>query len=202
MTILLLIRHGESEWNRAGRIQGQVDTPLTEKGIAQAQAIGDYLATRLREQQLRIYASPLSRAHQTAAIIAEILGHKAASVQDDERINDFDQGEIAGTYGWDTVTTTHPELARMRLEDPFGYHPPGGESGYAFRDRLSDFLDHLPVDDTINMVVSHGIVNKYIRSIRRNLSGSEIIALGEAQDTIYRLDGDKETEINISNSIS
>ena len=198
MTTLLLIRHGESEWNRAGRIQGQADTPLTDVGIGQAQAISRYLAGVLNGQRFKIYSSPLSRARQTATIIAETLAYDSAAIDVDERLNDYDQGVISGTHGWDVVAENYPELARLRLEDPLSYHPPGGESGADFRARLSDFLDDLNDDKIIHLIVSHGIVNKYIRSIKRNLSGEEIIALGESQDTIYRLDADQETEININ----
>lgn len=197
MTTLLLVRHGESEWNCVGRIQGQADSPLTAVGIEQAQAIGRYLDGWLSGQGLRIYSSPLSRAQQTAIIIAENIGFNPDIVKVDERLNDFHQGEISGTYGWDIVAKNYPELERLRHQDPLAYHPPGGESGAAFQARLRDFLDMLPADETFNLVVSHGIVNKYIRSIRRNITGTGIIALGESQDTIYRLDSDQETEINI-----
>lgn len=197
MTTLLLIRHGESEWNREGRIQGQADTPLTEVGIAQAQAISRHLAGMLNGQCFKIYCSPLSRAYQTASIIAETLAYDTTDIQIDQRLNDYDQGVISGTYGWDRVAKDYPELARLRLEDPLSYHPPGGESGAEFRARLYDFLDNLTDAETIHVIVSHGIANKYIRSIKRNLSGHQIIALGESQNTIYRLDSNQETEINI-----
>ena len=52
MTALILVRHGESEWNRAGRIQGQVNSPLTDLGINQAKEIRDYLSGILLNQEL------------------------------------------------------------------------------------------------------------------------------------------------------
>lgn len=194
---LFLVRHGESEWNRLGRIQGQADSRLTETGIEQAQNIGRYLTDILTGQRLKIYSGPLSRAYQTAVIIAENLDYDTDDIIVDERLNDYHQGEISGTYGWDTVAKNYPELARLRLEDPLSYHPPGGESGMEFRTRLGSFLDDLSDHETIHLVVSHGIVNKYIRSIKRNISGAGIIALGESQNTIYRLDADQETAINL-----
>ena len=196
MTVLLLVRHGESEWNRAGRIQGQADSPLTELGSEQARAIGRYLRGQLDIGLLRMYSSPLARARQTAAIIAEHIGYDTGLIRVDEQLNDFDQGDISGTYGWDTVAKNYPELARLRLADPLAYHPPNGESGLAFRARLVRFLNAIDGDEAVHLVVSHGIVNKYLRSIRRNINGAGIIALGESQDTIYRLDGGQETEIN------
>ena len=71
MTTLILVRHGESEWNHAGRIQGQVNSPLTDFGINQAKAIRDYHSGILLNQELEIYTSPLDRAIQTAEIIAK-----------------------------------------------------------------------------------------------------------------------------------
>ena len=70
LTNLILVRHGESEWNRAGRIQGQVNSPLTDLGSSQAIAISDYLSGIFLNQELEIYSSPLERAFQTAEIIA------------------------------------------------------------------------------------------------------------------------------------
>jgi probable phosphoglycerate mutase len=196
VTTLLLVRHGESEWNREGRIQGQVDSPLTDVGISQAEGIGRYFADHMSQLNLVMHSSPLSRARQTASVIAETIGYDPAKINVDPRLNDFNQGDVSGIYGWDAVAVKYPELARLRLTDPLGYHPPGGESGAAFRARLSDFLTELSADvlrKTPHLIVSHGIVNKYIRSIVRNIAGAGVIALGESQYAIYRLDGDRET---------
>ena len=70
MTDIYLVRHGESEWNREGRIQGQFNSPLTEFGVAQAKAISSFLSDHLSYDQIQIYSSPLGRAQQTAEIIA------------------------------------------------------------------------------------------------------------------------------------
>ena len=70
-TILLLIRHGESTWNREGRVQGWLDPPLSERGSQQA----ELLAERLRDQPLdALYSSPQQRAHATAQAIADLKG--------------------------------------------------------------------------------------------------------------------------------
>ena len=195
MNTLLLIRHGESEWNRIGRIQGQQNSPLTDKGIKQAHRVGNRLVSVLRDRAFRMYVSPLLRAQQTAQIIASILGLDADEIVVDERLNDFNLGEISGTYGWDEVAKSYPELGRLRLEDPMRFHPPGGESGAQFSARLEAFLNSLPDDGVINLVVSHGVANKFIRSIRRGITGGDIIQLGEGQNTIYQLDGSDETEL-------
>ena len=198
MTALILVRHGESEWNREGRVQGQFDSPLTEMGVVQAKSVSRYLSGVLLKEPLRIYTSPLERASETASIIAEELQYPKKKIIIEQRLNDFNLGVIAGTYGWQKVAEMYPDLARMRLQDPLRFHPPGGECGADFEARLRSFLDDLQDDGITKLLVSHGIVNKFIRGIRRNLKGEEIIALGESQDTIYCLDHEQEKEINLA----
>ena len=197
MTTLILVRHGESEWNRAGRIQGQVNSPLTVLGINQAKAIRDYLSGILLNQELEIYTSPLDRALQTAEIIAQGIEYPSRKIIIEERLNDFNVGEISGTFGWDKVAEIFPEQAQLRLQDPMRFHPSGGESGAEFEARLRSLLEDLKDDDTLKLMVSHGIVNKFIRGILKNLSGKEMVELGESQNTIYRLEQGEETEIKI-----
>ena len=201
MTTLILVRHGESEWNRAGRIQGQINSPLTDLGINQAKAIREYLSGILLNQQLEIYTSPLDRALQTAEIIAQGIEYPSRKIIIEERLNDFNVGEISGTFGWDKVAEIFPEQAQLRLQDPMRFHPSGGESGAEFEARLRSLLEDLMDDGTLKLMVSHGIVNKFIRGILKNLSGKEMVELGESQNTIYRLEQGEEKEIKISPTI-
>ena len=197
LTTLILVRHGESEWNRAGRIQGQVNSPLTDLGISQAIAISDYLSGIFLNQELEIYSSPLERAIQTAEIIAKGIDCLSSEVIIEERLNDFNLGEISGTYGWDKVAEIFPEQAQLRLQDPMRFHPSGGESGAEFEARLRSLMEDLKGEDTTKLLVSHGIVNKFIRGIYKNISGKEMINLSESQNTIYCLEHGDETEIKI-----
>ena len=112
-------------------------------------------------------------------------------------MNDFNLGEIAGTYGWDKVAELYPELAHLRLNNPMHFHPPGGESGADFKARLMEFMDEIADHETPKLLVSHGIVNKFIRGIRKNLSGKQMIELGESQDTIYHLNNTQDQEIKV-----
>ena len=193
MKHLLLVRHGESEWNQLGRIQGQTDIPLAQTGILQAQKIGGFLAKKQLSDKIVMHCSPMQRAVKTAQIIARAIEFNENNLQIDERLNDFNLGDIAGTYGWDQVAIDHPELARLRLTDPLNFHPPGGESGTDFRNRLTDFLDQ-PEDGKIHLIVGHGVANKFIRSIRLGLPGADIISLGESQQSVYELEDNHETE--------
>ena len=166
-------------------------------GINQAKAIREYLSGILLNQQLEIYTSPLDRALQTAEIIAQGIEYPSRKIIIEERLNDFNVGEISGTFGWDKVAEIFPEQAQLRLQDPMRFHPSGGESGAEFEARLRSLLEDLKDDGTLKLMVSHGIVNKFIRGILKNLSGKEMVELGESQNTIYRLEQGEETEIKI-----
>ena len=204
MSVLYLVRHGESEWNRIGRIQGRRESPLTGTGRAQAVALGRMLRAVLPDPGIDIVSSPLERAFETATIIAGELGRAgrrastAGGVRTDERLTDFDVGVLAGYPGWDAVAADYPEPARLRLEDPLRFRPPGGESGAAVLARARDFLDEREAAGRDTLIVGHGVINKFIRAAARGLTGADVIALGEDQDTVYRLDGAVETELKSS----
>ena len=202
VSVLYLVRHGESEWNRIGRIQGRRESPLTGTGRAQAAALGHMLREVLPDPGIDIVASPLERALETATIIAGELGRDAGDVRIDGRISDFDVGVLAGYPGWDAVAADHPELARLRLEDPIRFRPPGGESGADVLARARDFLDERKAAGRDALVVCHGVINKFIRAAARGITGGDIIALGEDQEVVYRLDGAVETELKANREAS
>ena len=97
MTTLILVRHGETDWNRDGRWQGQADAPLNERGREQAHALADELAG---EDVAAVYASDLSRARETAEIIAARLDR---SVDVDARLREVHVG------GWSGLTMAEIE---------------------------------------------------------------------------------------------
>ena len=199
MSVLYLVRHGESEWNRIGRIQGRRESPLTGAGRVQAVTLGRMLRSVLPDPGIDVVASPLERAFETATIIVGELGRAARhatadDVRIDQRIIDFDVGILAGYPGWDAVAADYPELARLRREDPVRFQPPGGESGADVLARARSFLDEREATGRDTLVVCHGVINKFLRAAARGITGADIIALGEDQDTVYRLDGGVETE--------
>ena len=195
MSVLYLVRHGQSEWNRIGRIQGRSESPLTGLGREQAVALGRMLRAVLPDTDIDIVASPLTRAFETATIIAGELGRAERDLRTDERIIDFDVGVLSGYPGWDAVAADHPEVARLRLEDPVHFQPPDGESGADVLARARAFLAAREAADRDTLVVCHGVINKFIRAAARDITGGAIIALGEDQDVVYRLDGATETEL-------
>jgi probable phosphoglycerate mutase len=134
--ILYLARHGETDWNAAGRWQGQTDVLLNERGRQQAREI----AGLVRPLGVRsVAASDLSRARATAEIVAAELGLAVGHVHTDLRERCF--GCFEGLTR-DEVTARFPEAWKRYLDDP-GPAMPGGEARDALLVRLLRAVDHV-----------------------------------------------------------
>jgi alpha-ribazole phosphatase len=153
--MLLLVRHGQSEANVSGLLLGRSDSPLTELGYRQAELLGEALAARLPAPS-RLLTSPLLRARQTAAAIADGLAKKGSAAPMEatveERFVELDYGELDGTAPRDL----QPGLwAGWRL-DP-GWRPPGGETLEEVSARVAAACDELAAEAAGHdvVVVSH-----------------------------------------------
>lgn len=118
---LILIRHGETEWNATGRIQGHLEVSLNERGQKQAEAV----AERLKNEPFEaLYSSVLKRTVETAEAISQRTVH---TIQTDPRLREWDLGILAGLTRAD-AETQHPKAYAIyrdnRIDDPI----PGGES--------------------------------------------------------------------------
>jgi probable phosphoglycerate mutase len=109
---LILARHGETEWNIAGRAQGRADSPLTAAGIEQARALGRTLAARGVEH---IVSSTLGRALHTAEVVAEVIG---CEVSVDERFVERAFGELEGRLVAEALAQDPQWAAVVRGHDP------------------------------------------------------------------------------------
>ena len=153
MTRMILIRHGETVWNRERRMQGHSDSALSETGLRQALALG----RRMKEIAFTaLYSSDSGRAHATARSIADVSGH---TVIVEPRLRERHFGVFEGLTGPE-MQLRHPEAyERFKSRDPH-YAVPGGESATAFRDRALACLHeiaHRHVNECI-VVVTHGLV--------------------------------------------
>lgn len=157
MPRILLVRHGESEWNALGRWQGQADPPLTDAGRNQA-----LLAARALGQLDVIAASDLLRAHHTAELIAAELG--IGPVQVDARLRERDAGEWSGLTrpevhaGWPGYLADDPLHADRHPDDPpVERRPPQWEPDELLVARTVPALDALAAatDDGAILVVTH-----------------------------------------------
>jgi probable phosphoglycerate mutase len=136
MTSFLLLRHGETVWNRAGRLQGWQDSPLSDAGRAQAAALAARLAT---ERVDCLVASDLGRTRETAAPIATRLG---LAVVADAGLRERCYGELEGK-SWAEIERAHPLAYARLLARDADYVVPGGESAAQFRDRVVAALERL-----------------------------------------------------------
>ena len=152
---LVLVRHGETEWNREGRIQGVLDSPLTNEGMIQARKNAGVLKAL---SVTHMIASPLGRAAKTANIIAEDLG---IACQFDDRLKERDCGAWGGMT-WHEAEQTHPEVWRARLANPYGFTPPGGESLVDLEPRLRAFIGALDLDGDVMALITHGITMRVL----------------------------------------
>ena len=152
MTELILIRHGETDWNRRKCFQGQIDVPLNEFGLAQAER----LAQRLADEHVdAIVCSDLTRARQTAAPAAALLG-LTPSFSTAWREQAF--GLLEGMT-FDEIRQRHPaEFELWSQQDPDYELPGGAESRRRFHARVIDALHELVSQHTGRrlMVVTHG----------------------------------------------
>lgn len=172
MTELILVRHGETAWNRERRMQGQTDTALSDIGRAQAAALG----LRMKEAHIdALYSSDLSRAYDTAAAVAVHTGHE---IRKEPLLRERTFGIFEGlTY--DEMGGRYPEAhARFLSRDP-DYAVPGGESAREFYERSLDCLTDIARSHAgeIVMVVTHGLV---LDTLYRAATGLDIRTRREA----------------------
>ncbi len=152
MTGLLLIRHGETDWNLEGRYQGQADPDLNPKGILQSKQFAELSQCELIS---RIVSSPLMRARQTAEIFALACN---VPLEFDPRLMEIHQGE------WQTrlrseISTQYPELFQKWETNPWSVSAPGGESLQTVRSRVLDAVSEIVYESTegIIAIVTHRI---------------------------------------------
>ena len=152
---IILVRHGETQWNKEGRYQGQVDTELSERGLAQ----GAELAQALAKVKIdRFYASHLQRARITAQLCADKHGQK---VQVDERLQEIAHGKWEGLLAQD-VQKTYPEMLKAWQERPAEVLMPEGENLEQLAKRTMLALEDIAqanIDKTV-LVAAHDAVNK------------------------------------------
>jgi probable phosphoglycerate mutase len=167
-TRFIVVRHGETQWNVEQRIQGNGDSPLTARGLAQAEAIAERLAT---EPFDALVASDLGRAMQTAERIARRTGHRVIR---DPRLRERHFGEGEGlTYA--EIDRLHPgAFSRTREMDP-DYRVPGGETRREFHARILHAFESLADehDGQRIAVVAHGGVLAAIYRVIHGIAVAE-----------------------------
>lgn len=166
MTRLILVRHGETEWNRQLRFQGQVDVPLNATGHEQAQRV----ARRLAQGEVhRVVSSDLARARQTAAPLAELLARRGGpDPLESAALREQSFGLVDG-MGVDEIKRLHPDAWNQWVGFHADYAFEGGESTRSFHARVLQGLREL-VDahagQTLVVVTHGGVLDMVWRSAR------------------------------------
>lgn len=145
---LILIRHGQTNWNLEQRFQGQSDIPLNETGRKQAHALAERLSAKRFDA---VYSSDLQRATETAKIIC------APQIHPDLRLREVNFGDWEGmTY--DEIKAKHPETLAAWEADIFKNAPPNGETLEGLSVRVQSMLDELrgKHEDQKILIVAHG----------------------------------------------
>ena len=157
-TILLLIRHGQTAWNRTDRFRGHADLPLDEVGMAQAEATGRYIARFWNPAA--VYAGPLSRTMKTAEPTAR---HFGLPVVAEASLIDVDCGQWQGLT-LEEARLRWPEEADQWLHAPEKLRFPGGETLEQARQRAMTFVKTLPArhPEQAVVLVSHTALNRLI----------------------------------------
>jgi len=183
-TRVVLVRHGETEWNRVERFRGRIDIELNETGRRQARA----LAQRLSGWPISaIYSSPLDRALQTAQPIAEACGLEVAIL---EGMADVDYGQSAGLSP-EEAAAQDPQVHEIWVQTPLLTSFPGGESLQQVRERAWSALEEVSSahqGGTI-LVVSHVVVNRVLICSALGLVGDAFWRIGQDNAAINILQG-------------
>jgi broad specificity phosphatase PhoE len=151
------IRHGETDWNAQGRLQGGQDIPLNDLGRRQAAGAGGILADLLArdgrsEQSLTFVASPLGRARRTMELLRGALKLPPHDYALDDRLREIGYGQWEGST-LAQMRLSDPEMFAKRRADKWTVPPPGGESYAAVQTRMRDWYDQLDAD---TVAVAHG----------------------------------------------
>ncbi|AFQ44526.1 histidine phosphatase family protein [Desulfosporosinus meridiei] len=158
MTRIILTRHGQTLWNIEGRVQGSLDSPLTEKGILQARS----LALRLKDEGINhIYTSDSLRAINTAEEIRKGIGLK--KILSDPALREFSFGDWEGCI-WQELRDRNPDIFKIWDSEPHLVTTPGGENMELVTDRAWNYLQQIiqiHQGQTV-CLVTHGLTLKLI----------------------------------------
>jgi broad specificity phosphatase PhoE len=182
MTRIILVRHGQTEWNRKERFRGRVDVDVNDAGRAQAEACARAIVARWKPAA--VYSSPRSRAVHTAEAIARPLG---VAVHVEPGLDDLDYGEWHGRTA-DDARARWPELIEAWFRSPGTVQPPGGETLQALQGRALASLLSLATRhaEATLVAVAHDAVNRALL----------LAALGAPFDAFFRI-GQETSAINV-----
>jgi 2,3-bisphosphoglycerate-dependent phosphoglycerate mutase len=192
MSKLVLIRHGESQWNLENRFTGWVDVPLSPKGIEEAKAAGKKLAGFTFD---RAFSSVLARANETLRIVLEAIGQTTIPIERDKALNERMYGELQGLNKAETAQKYGDEQVKIWRRS-YDVRPPGGESLKDTAERVLPYYDsrikpHLLKGNTI-LIAAHGNSLRALVMRLEQLTRDQVLELNipTGAPLLYELDND------------
>ena len=192
--LLVLVRHGQSEWNLKNLFTGWKDPDLTEKGIAEAREAGRKLKTLGHRYDIA-FTSVLTRAQHTLRLILEEIGQPGLKTIRDHALNERDYGELTG-LDKDEARRRFGEEQVHIWRRSFDVPPPGGESLKMTAERVLPYfakeIEPRVLEGERVLIAAHGNSLRALIMKLEGLSGDEIVKreLGTGAPVIYRLNAD------------
>jgi probable phosphoglycerate mutase len=188
------IRHGETDWNVEGRLQGQRDVPLNTRGRAQAAHCGEVLRDLFVKQRvdpaaLDYVSSPLGRARQTMELARPALGLGAEGYRIEPRLTEISFGDWEG-FTIAQLRSRDPQRIAAREHDKWHFVAPGGESYKTVSERMRDWYDGL-VRDAV--VTAHGGTARGLMASLGIAKPAAAPLIDIAQGVVYVFEGEKLT---------
>jgi 2,3-bisphosphoglycerate-dependent phosphoglycerate mutase len=174
---LVLLRHGESQWNLENRFTGWVDVPLSARGIQEAKNAGE----KLRPYRFdRAFTSVLQRANETLRLVLEAIGQTAIPTEKDKALNERMYGELQGLNKAETAKKYGEEQVKIWRRS-YDVRPPGGESLKDTAERVLPYYEkaikpHLRQDETI-LIAAHGNSLRALVMELEQLSREQVLEL-------------------------
>ena len=197
MATLVLLRHGESQWNQENRFTGWVDVPLSAKGVTEARRAGAALqAAGLRFDVA--YTSALRRAQDTLTIVLEVLGQTGIPVTKDQALNERHYGDLQGLNKAETAKQFGDQQVHLWRRS-YDIAPPGGESLKDTAARTlpyfqSQVVPTLKAGQTV-LVAAHGNSLRSIVMDLEHLTTEQVLELNLATGVPYVYDLDSKLKI-------
>jgi broad specificity phosphatase PhoE len=182
LPVLYFIRHGETDWNKQGIIQGSIDTDLNAHGIAQAKEVARALSEKAGEfDRFNFVVSPQQRARQTMNYIASALKLDAGEIKIEPRVRELGFGIWENRPFWELkASPIYPADAETRYD----WRPEGGES---YADGVARVEEWLATVERPTVIVAHGAVGRCLMGRVAGLAPAEIVSLKTPQGCYCRL---------------
>jgi 2,3-bisphosphoglycerate-dependent phosphoglycerate mutase len=192
--VLVLVRHGESEWNKLNLFTGWKDPDLSDKGVAEAHKAGQLLKAQGLKFDIA-FTSALQRAQRTLDIMLDELGQAGLPTRRDQRLNERDYGDLSG-LNKDEARKRWGEKQVHVWRRSFDVPPPGGESLKDTAERVLPYYQAQIWPEVASgrnvLVAAHGNSLRALIMQLEDLTGEQIVAreLGTGVPIVYRLGAD------------